>query len=194
MCGCQLRRHREERRPARGAQPFVGGDGEEVDVGGADRQPSGRLGPVEDGERPDLSGGTGDRRKIGDLAGRGLRSGEGHERRGRVDRLGEGVKRRGAHPHAAVGVDGEWVDAGGEFDVGDEDPRAVGKCRGDRGEQLGHGRPGGHLICGNTDEAAEEFAAGVDRFRPPRPRHAADPLLVEGSLHRLPPAPRRRTV
>ena len=45
-------------------------------------------------------------------------------------------------------MNGERVDPGGDLDIGNEDLRTVGQCGGDRGEQLGHGRPRGHLRDG----------------------------------------------
>jgi hypothetical protein len=96
--------------------------------------------------------------------------------------------------HAAVGVDGEGVDPGGELDVGDEDLGAVGQGGGDRGEQLGDGGPGGHPFGGDADELGEVFAGGLDGPGPTLPRAGSAPVFVEGRLEGVPPAPRRRTV
>src|SRR5699024_11043887 len=96
--------HREEGGTPRGAEPFVGGDDEVVDVLGPQRQPAGGLRRVENGDGPDRAGAGDDRGDVGDLAGGRLDGREADETRILLDRLGQVRQRRAAHSDVAGGV------------------------------------------------------------------------------------------
>lgn len=107
---------RHEGRPARTQQPLERPGDDEVEVGGAQRQPAGGLGDVEVGTRPVGPGGFAHRRHIGDPAVQRLHGAEGDQRGAGAHGVGERLQRHGAQLDARAG--GERIDQGAEVALG----------------------------------------------------------------------------